>query len=137
MNTTRTQVFPSNIRMRDDFPVISIGKRCRLLRMLLTCLAFEFKEGSSVLGNKFQMVTFVLEDSASMKFPRSTIRLIPHISVRLQEILLSFTVLLISGSLIDLWRCYFIQCEMGFSIWIFYYFIEEKTKYVLVTWRAF
>ena len=123
--------------MRDNFPVISIGKRCQLFRMLLTCLAFEFKEGSSVLGNKFEVVTFVFEDSASMKFPRSTIRLMPHISIRLQEILVSFTILLISGSLIDLWRCYFIQREMAFSICIFYYFIEEKTKYVLVTWRAF
>ena len=62
-------MFTSNIRMRDNFPVISIDKRCQLLRMLLTCLAFEFKEASSVLGNKFEIVTFVLEDSASMKFP--------------------------------------------------------------------
>ena len=42
--------------------------------MLLTCLAFEFKARPSVLGNKFEIVTFVLEDSALMKFPRSTIR---------------------------------------------------------------
>ena len=111
--------------MRDNFSVISIGKRCQLLRMLLTCLAFEFKERSSVLGNKFEIVTFVLEDSASMKFPRSTIRLMPHISIRLQEILVSFTVLLISGSLIDLWRCYFIQREMAFSICFFLFYRRE------------
>ena len=44
-----------------------------VLRMLWTrCLALELKAGSSVLGNKFEIVTFVLEDSASMKFPRST-----------------------------------------------------------------
>ena len=44
-----------------------------VLRMLLTrCLAFGLKAGSSVLGSKFEIVTFVLEDSASMKFPRST-----------------------------------------------------------------
>ena len=97
--------------------------------MLLTCLAFEFKEGSSVLGNKFEIVTFVLEDSASMKFPRSTIRLISHISIRLQEILVSFTVLLNSASLIDLWRCYFIQREMAVSMhFLLFYRREDKIR---------
>ena len=44
-----------------------------VLRMLWTrCLALELKEGSSVLGNKFEIATFVLKDLASMKFPRST-----------------------------------------------------------------
>ena len=47
--------------------------------------------------------------------------------------------LLNSASLIELRRCSFIQREMAVSMHflLYNYFIEDKTKYVLVTWRAF
>ena len=49
----------------------------------------------------------------------------PHISIRLQEILVSFTVLLNSGSLIDLWCCYFIQREMAVSMYLLLFHRRE------------
>ena len=68
-----------------------------------------------------------------MKFPRSTIRLMHHISIGLQEILVSFTVLL--NSVYGVAVLYSVRWR---SVCIYYYyFIEDKTKYVLVAWRAF